>query len=157
MSSGRRRAGRALALGAALLACLSLTACGSSALSGAQLRTSAGRICRVATRRSGRIAVPTAPTQGARFISQGIAALDPGRHALARLDPPGPMRDQYERAIAAVADELTAMRSALTGLRAGNDPVVAIRTLQQELRGPEGRAAAAWDALRVPECAALTA
>ena len=143
---------------AAFAACASLTACGSSgSLSGAQLRTRAGHICRIARRRSDRIAAPTALAQGARFISRGIAALDPQRRALARLRAPGEMRDDYRHALDAFADELNAMRSTLKGLRAGNDPVVAIKTLQQELRAPERRAAAAWAAMHVPGCAALTA
>ena len=52
----------------------------------------------------------------------------------------------------AMQGELAALRSSLKGLRAGNDPVVAIKTLQQQLIALEQRANGAWRTLKVPAC-----
>ena len=139
-------------LAAALLAAALLAACGSTALTDAQLRSRAGRICALATRRTDRIATPTTPTQEAEFVSRGIAAMAPEVSALRRLRAPGGMADDYRDAVEATSSELTALRSTLKGLKAGNDPVVAIKTLQQQLAPAEMKASIAWSALDLPAC-----
>jgi hypothetical protein len=48
---------------------------------------------------------------------------------------------------------LALLRSALRGLKAGNDPVVAIKTLQDELGPAEDAAGHAWQEVDVPACA----
>jgi hypothetical protein len=45
------------------------------------------------------------------------------------------------------------LQSSLKGLKAGNDPIVAVKTLQTQLAPLEKQAGAAWRALGVPECA----
>jgi hypothetical protein len=137
---------------AALLAAVLLAGCGSNALSDSQLRSRAGRICALATQRTGRIPTPTLPTQEAQFLSRGIAALTPELNALRRLRPPGDMAGDYRDAVEAIGSELAALRSTLKGLRAGNDPVVAIKTLQQELAPAETKASIAWSALDLQAC-----
>jgi hypothetical protein len=139
-------------LAAALLAAALLAGCGSTALTDTQLRSRAGRICALATRRTNRIATPTTPSQEARFVSLGIAAMAPELTALRRLRAPGGMADDYRDAVAATSAELTALRSTLKGLKAGNDPVVAIKTLQQQLAPAEMKASIAWSALELPAC-----
>jgi hypothetical protein len=54
--------------------------------------------------------------------------------------------------VEATSAELTALRSTLKGLKAGNDPVVAIKTLQQQLAPAEMKASIAWSALELPAC-----
>jgi hypothetical protein len=139
-------------LAAALVATALLAGCGSTALTEAQLRSRAGRICTLATRRTDRIVTPTMPTQEAAFVSGGIAAMTPEVTALRQLRAPGGMADDYGDAVQATSEELTALRSTLKGLKAGNDPVVAIKTLQQQLAPAEMRASIAWSALDLPAC-----
>jgi hypothetical protein len=147
----RRRLSLGL-LAAVLLAAALLGGCGSTALTDTQLRSRAGRVCALATRRTNRIATPTMPTQEASFISRGIVALAPEVVALRRLRAPGGMADDYRDAVEATGAELTALRSTLKGLKAGNDPVVAIKTLQQQLAPAEMKASIAWSALELPAC-----
>ena len=158
MSRGCGRIPLATAVLVVALAALLVSGCGSSgALSVQQLRRRATQICDNGRRRTDQIALPTAPTQGTRFIIQGIAALDPPLTRLRRLGAPVEMAGDYRNAIGAFTSELTALRSTLDGLHAGNDPVVAIKTLAQQLAPAEARAAGAWRALGVPACASLTA
>jgi hypothetical protein len=144
---------RPLAAAAAVLA-LVVAGCGASnSLSATQLRSRATVTCNLARRRTNQIASPTLPVQGARFLSRGIAALTPELATLTTLRPPAALASDYTRALTASDRELRALRSALNGLKAGNDPVVAIRTLQQQLSPLEVRADGAWRALELPACA----
>jgi iron complex transport system substrate-binding protein len=149
--TARRRLPLGLLAGA-LLAAVLVAGCGSSTLTGSQLRSSAARICALAAQRTDRIGTPTLPTQETAFLRRGIAALTPELRALRRLRAPGDMTDEYRDAVAATASELARLRSAAKGLRAGNDPVVAIKTLQQQLAAPEARARSAWTTLELPAC-----
>lgn len=144
------RAARLAALGAAVA--MALSACGSSGLTDTQLRTRATRICAQASRRTARIPTPAEPTQGAVFISRGIAVLGPELTALQRLRPPSDMSGDYRDAMDATNAELRALHSTLTGLKAGNDPVVAIKTLQELLEPVEAKASLAWSTLELPAC-----
>jgi hypothetical protein len=149
--TARRRLPLGLLAGA-LLAAVLVAGCGSSTLSGSQLRRRAGQVCTLATQRTDRIRTPTLATQEAAFLSRGIAALAPELTGLRRLHAPGDMADDYRDAVAATASELAKLRSTLKGLRAGNDPVVAIKTLEQQLAPPEARARSAWTTLELPAC-----
>jgi hypothetical protein len=137
----------------ALLVAVALAGCGASSLSAVQLRTAATRVCTVAGRRLNRIHTPALPAQGAAFLSRGIAALRPELAALGRLRPSGGMAGALDRGRAATAKMLKVLQSTLKGLKAGNDPVVAIKTLQQDLIGLEQQATAAWRAAEIPACA----
>jgi hypothetical protein len=140
--------------GFAAVIALTLAGCGgSSSLSSDQLNSRATRTCNLARRLTNRIATPTLPHQGTRFINRGVAALTPELAALNTLRPPSDLAGDYKDALEASAGELRALRSALKGLRAGNDPVVAIRTLQQQLTPLEARADTAWQSLGLPACA----
>lgn len=129
------------------LVALAVAGCGSSSLSASQLRARATPICKLAARQLSAIPAPALPSGGARFLSQGIAALAPELSRLRALHSTGD-RD----ALAATTAELGALRSTLRGLRAGNDPVVAIKTLQQQLSPLEARADGDWRALGVLAC-----
>jgi hypothetical protein len=126
---------------------------GSPSLSARQLRTGASRACTVATQRLNRIPTPQLPSEGAGFVRRGIAALKPEVAALAALHPEGEMEPHFRRAETATEQELKALQSMLTGLKAGNDPIVAIKTLQTQLAPLEKQASAAWQALKIPACA----
>jgi len=135
-----------------LVAAVLLAGCGSSTLTDTQLRSRATRICRLAQARTDRIATPTLPSQGARFLGRGIAALAPELTSLQRLRAPTHLAGDYRDALRSTGAELAALRSTLKGLRTGNDPVVAIKTLQQQLDPAEARARRAWTTLELPAC-----
>ena len=151
------RARTAKTSAAAALACsaLLLGGCGSSSLSDKQLRRKAGRICMTAQRASESIAAPTDPAKGQLFLQRGIAALAPSVTALHRLKPSSDLQDGYATAVRATDRELALLRRALDGLKAGNDPVVAIKTLQDELGPAEDAAARAWHEVEVPACTSV--
>jgi hypothetical protein len=143
---------RPAALAGAALA-LAVAGCGSSSsLSERQLSTDASRVCRAATAQLNRIPTPRLPSGEAAFLRRGIAALGPEVAALGRLHPTGDVGQRYDRARTATQHELTLLQSAVKGLKAGNDPVVAIKTLQTELVAPQRQASQAWRELRIPGC-----
>jgi len=150
---GSRSAALALALGLAMTLSIGVAGCGADSLSAQQLRARAVQICSAAGLRTDAIATPVVPGQGARYLSQGAQALAPELRALNRLRPPRDMTVGFHTALSAGARELRALRSTVRGLRAGNDPVVAIKTLQQELAPLQARADGAWASLGVPACA----
>jgi hypothetical protein len=150
-------AGAARTAAAAALACsaLLLGGCGSNSLSDKQLRREAGRICATAQRASASIAAPTDPTKGEPFLQRGIAALAPQVAALHRLNPSSDLADAYGTAVRASDNELALLRRALHGMKAGNDPVVAIKTLQDDLGPAEDAAGRAWRDVEVSACASV--
>jgi hypothetical protein len=141
----RRALGVQIALGVA--AALMLAGCGGG-LTAAQVRARATEVCDRAVDRSAAIRLPETPSGGQRFLAQGISVLAPEIRALRSLGDHG----SIHTAVSAMEAELAALRSSLKGLRAGNDPVVAVKTLQQQLVGLELRANTAWQTLRVPAC-----
>jgi hypothetical protein len=134
--------------GVAALAAVAVAGCGSGSLSTAQLRSRATKICTVAARRLNRIATPTSPSEGTAFLTRGLAVIDDELAALHSLHGTG----TFGRAVDGTAAELAALRFTLKGLRADNDPVVTIKTLQQRLTRLEAHTNAAWRSLDVPAC-----
>jgi len=138
---------------AALVTAVLAAGCGTSSLSAQQLHTGAQRACLAATRTLNRIPTPQLPSGGAAFLRRGISVLKPELAVLDRLHPGGGLAGSYALARNATRQELAALESTLKGLKAGNDPVVAIKTLQQQLIPLEQRATASWAAVGVPACA----
>jgi hypothetical protein len=126
---------------------------GSSDLSAHQLRDGAGRVCTATAQRLNAIPTPQIPSQGASFLRRGIAALQPELTALSAMHPGGDLGVHFRKARDATEHELTVLQSSLKGLKAGNDPIVATKTLQAQLAPLERHAKAAWQALRIPACA----
>jgi hypothetical protein len=141
------------AVAATLVVALLVAGCGTGSLSEQQLNSSAKRACLAATRTLNRIPTPALPSGGAAFLRRGISALKPELAALDRLHPGGGLAGTYARARKASRQELAALQSTLKGLEAGNDPVVAIKTLQQQLIPLEQRAATSWASVGVAACA----
>ncbi len=142
--------------GAALATALMLAAggCGGpSSMSARQLRAGAARVCTVATQSLNSIPTPQGPSQGSAFLRRGIAALGPELAALSAMHPSGDLGVRFRKAMSDTEQELKVLQSALKGLKAGNDPIVAIKTLQAQLAPLETQARTAWRALGVPECA----
>jgi hypothetical protein len=141
---------RAVVLGAISLAVLG--GCGSTSLSTAELRTQAGRICTIANRQTDRIPTPSTPAGGAAFLRRGIAVLRPELSALRSLLAGGTASREYATSMSAFAQKLNLLGGTLHDLTAGEDPVVAIKTLQSQLAPIEARENGAWEALEIPAC-----
>jgi hypothetical protein len=122
-------------------------------MSARQLRAGAARVCTVATQRLNSIPTPRVPSEGTAFLRRGIAALRPELAALSAMHPGGELGVHFRKARSATEQELTVLQSSLKGLKAGNDPIVAIKTLQAQLAPLETQARAAWRALGVAGCA----
>jgi hypothetical protein len=135
-----------------LTACLLLAGCGSGSLSSPQLRTRAGALCRHAKQRTARIPTPAQPSGGAAFLQAGLGALEPELRGLRALRPPRQAASEFAAAVSALRTEVAAIRQTLTGLRGGQDPVIAIKTLQRTLAPQEAAADAAWHRLDIPGC-----
>lgn len=134
--------------GVGAIAALSVAGCGASVLSPGQLRSAAAPICRLATNRRNAIAAPTSPAGGEQFLDGGIAAVDAELAKLKTLNG----GSAYHHAVDGTDAELAELRSALKGLRDGNDPVIAIKILQDRLAQLEVRTDEEWRALGIPAC-----
>ena len=73
--------------------------------------------------------------------------------ALRRLRPDSAAADRYREALTLRGRELSSLKASLKGLRAGDDPVVTVKTLEHQLSRLEVRAASAWHALGIDACA----
>jgi hypothetical protein len=143
-----------LACVAMLALALATAGCGgSSSMSARQLRANAGRVCAVAAERLNRIPTPQVPSDLTAFLRRGIAALNLELAALSAMHPSGELGVHFRAARTATELELKVLQSSLKGLKAGNDPIVAVKTLQAQLAPLEKHAGAAWRALGVPACA----
>jgi hypothetical protein len=107
----------------------------------------------VATQRLNSIPTPQVPAEGTTFLRRGIAALAPELAALSAMHPGGDLGVHFRKALSATEEELKVLQSSLNGLKAGNDPIVAIKTLQAQLAPLETQARTAWRALGVRDCA----
>jgi hypothetical protein len=143
---------RAAAALAPLLVVL-LAGCGSAPeLSDTQLRVRATSLCSASNRKTARIDTPGSPAAAEAFLKRGIAVLTPELAGLRGLRAPGDLADVYQTSVDAFSRKLDALRSTVGKLRAGQDPVVAMKTLQQRLTPIESTEDGAWSALRVPAC-----
>lgn len=147
----RRHACGAVAAIAAIA--ITVSGCGSESPSAAQVRTAAQRACTDAAHRLSRIPAPRKPSDAEAFLRRGVSVLQPEMTALDRVSPAPEQAARYTRARSATRGEVDALRSTIKGLQAGNDPAVAIKTLQQDLVPLQRQANAAWHALGIPACA----
>lgn len=129
-----------------------LAGCGSSPLSTSDLHNDATRLCRQASRLTDRIATPTSPAGTQSFLERGIAALTPELAGLRSLRPSSDVADVYNAAVKSLAQQLAYLKDARHDLRSGEDPVIALKTLQQELAPVATQANGGWDALQIPAC-----
>ncbi len=130
------------------LSVAALTGCGSSSLSSAQIRSRATKICTATAGRTGKISTPTSPAEAVTFLDRGIAAIGQEVVQLRAMH----VSATAQTAVDGTAAELAALRFTLKGMRADNDPVVEIKTLQARLRPIERRTNDAWRSLDVPAC-----
>jgi hypothetical protein len=147
-----RRRGAVLAPLLAVPAMVLIAGCGSTGLSDIQVRDRAAALCATATRQTDRIDPPHAPAQGAAFLTRGIAVFNPELARLRSLRPPADLAGNYTTSVDAFSRELADLELAVHSLHAGEDPVLAIRTLQRRLCPIESTQDRAWGALQVPTC-----
>jgi hypothetical protein len=136
----------------AALAVLCLTGCGAASLSTTELRNQATRVCSAARKQTNLIATPTSPAGGAAFLSQGLAVLGPELAVLRKLRPPRDLAQVYSTAVGAFSQKVAALRETANTLKGGGDPVIAMKTLQQQLAPLESDEDGAWRALEIPSC-----
>jgi hypothetical protein len=142
---------RVAGIGALLV--LVLAGCGgTTSLSEKQLTTRATALCATAARRAGRIATPSAEAQGADFLNRGIAALKPELAGLRALKAPDDVADVYQATLTAFSKQLDELEKTVRKLHAGEDPVVAWKTLQTKLAPLEATEDSAWRTLDIPAC-----
>jgi hypothetical protein len=139
-------------LTAAVVAALILGGCGSSPLSSSDLHNDATVVCRAAGRLANRIATPTSPAGTETFLRRGITALSPELASLQALHPPSDVADVYTASVKAFGQKLAYLKAALHGLEGGEDPVIALKTLQRELAPLETQENGGWQALQIPAC-----
>jgi hypothetical protein len=92
------------------------------------------------------------PSGGPSYLRLGIGVLAPEVRQLRALPAPDDLAGEYRGALDAVRDETSALRASLKRLRAGDDPVLAIKMLQQKLAPLEQSADLAWAKLAIPSC-----
>jgi hypothetical protein len=135
-----------------LLVVLALGGCGETSLTASQLRTQATNICTRASARTDRIALPSGPDQGGRFLRAGIAALRPAAHALQRLDPPSDLRESYAQAVQLDAKALALIERHERAIAHGEDAAAEFRALQAELDRVIPIERSTWQALQITAC-----
>jgi hypothetical protein len=136
----------------AAVAALVLAGCGSSKLSSKQLRARATAACTVAARKTTHIPTPTDPAGGAAFLKRGIAVLTPAVAALKRLKPPPDVANVFENSVHGLEKQLDLVERTARYLRDAQDPVLAMKTLQQRLTPIEAGVDSGWRALEIPAC-----
>jgi hypothetical protein len=146
-----RRGSRALvvALAAGMLA---VSGCGSQPLSNSQLATQATRLCQLASLQTDRIPTPSDPSGSALYLKRGIAVMKAELAQLHKLRAPDDVADVYTVSINSFAKKLSYMRDTVHDLARGEDAVIAIRTLQQDLGPVEQQENGAWRTLQISAC-----
>ncbi len=142
-----RGSGPAAALFAALVA-----GCGSSTLSTRDLRTAASTICRSASTSLARVGDPASPAQAGRFLQRGVLILTPELAQLRTLHASGRAGQELDAAVQAFERKLTQVQDAERALGGGEDPLIAFRTLQQQIAPTVAEENRHWQALGIPDC-----
>jgi len=143
---------RRAALLIAVASALTLAACGEGTLSSAQLRTRASAICVRTAAATDRVAVPSTPAQGGRFLREGLAQLRPAAAQLGALRPPSRLHDRYERAVQLARREIALIAEHQRAAAHGEDVIDTYRRLERRLAPLEREENAYWRGLQVPAC-----
>ena len=135
-----------------VLAVLLVAGCGAPSPTLTRLRSQATRICEAADRRTEVLSAPAGPTGGAAFLRSGLTVVVPELSELRALRSPSDTAAVYQAAIGDLGREIGAIRQALGAIAQGQDPAIAIRSLQRQLAPLESAQDGAWQALGVPAC-----
>jgi hypothetical protein len=145
----RRLAPLALVVAALLLA---LSGCGDDSLTARQLHDRATAICTRTAAATDRIAVPSTPSQGGRFLQQGIARLRPAVAQLRDLKAPDDLRDRYDRAVQLAGQEVALIARHERAIAGGDDVIDTYRQLESALEPLTMQENAYWRGLEIPAC-----
>ena len=121
-------------------------------LSAKDLRTGATAICAAARAQTNRIPAPASPAGATVFLTRGVTVLKTERSQLQTLKPPDDLKQTWTTAMGAFSRRLAALSTTARDLAGGDDPVTAMKTLQEKLTPIEAREDDAWQQLGVPAC-----
>ena len=147
-----RRRALPLALVPLLLA-LPLAACGDDSLTAEQLHAQASAICTRTAAATDRVAVPSTPDQGGRFLAQGLAHLRPAVAQLRELKAPEDVRRRYDRAVELAGQEAALIATHKRAIEQGDDVIDSYRRLDATLEPLVRQENAYWRGLGIPACA----
>jgi hypothetical protein len=136
----------------ALALALALGACGDDSLTAQQLHDQAGAICTRAAAATDRVAVPSTPDQGGRFLQDGLAHLRPALAQLRALKAPQDVRRRYDRAVELAAQEVALIARHERGIAGGDDVIDSYRRLDRSLEPLMRTENAYWRGLGIPAC-----
>lgn len=137
---------------ACLLPALALAACGDDSLTARQLHDQATAICTRTAAATDRIAMPSTPAQGGRFLQQGLAHLRPAVAALRALKAPKDLRDRYDRAVELAGQEVALIARHERAIAGGDDVIDTYRQLESALEPLVMQENAYWRGLEIPAC-----
>jgi hypothetical protein len=137
---------------ALVLLALALAACGDDSLGADELRARATAICARTAAVTDRIAVPTRPSEGGAFLSEGGAQLRAAARRLAALKAPEDLRERYDRAVELAADEAALIARHERLIAAGDDVIDTFRRLDDKLAPLIAQEDAYWRGLKIPAC-----
>jgi len=143
---------RALPVLTLLLAVAPLGGCGDDSPTTTQLHARATAICARAAVAMDRIAVPSVPAQGDRFLEQGLAELRPAVARLRALTPPDELRERYDRALRLADHEVVLIERHARAIARDRDVIDTYRRLDRALTPLVREENAAWRGLGVPAC-----
>jgi hypothetical protein len=129
-----------------------LTGCGDDSLTAQQLHDQATAICTRTAAATDRIAVPSTPSQGARFLQQGLAHLRPAVAQLRDLKAPEQLRERYDRAVQLAGQEVALIARHERAIAGGEDVIETYRQLDAALEPLTMQENAYWRGLDVPAC-----
>lgn len=117
-----------------------------------ELRKQAAEICTRTAAATDRIALPSRPSEGRAFLAEGVAHLRRAIRALDALEPPGELRERYERAVELARSEAALIARHERAIARGEDVIDTFRRLDAELEPLTRQEDAYWRGLGIPEC-----
>jgi hypothetical protein len=81
-----------------------------------------------------------------------VSVLAPELARLRTLHPPGDAADVYTATLSSLEKKIAEMKNTARAITRGDDPVKALRALQQRLGPLESQENGGWQALQLPAC-----
>ncbi|MFL5817793.1 MAG: hypothetical protein ACJ76L_09335 [Conexibacter sp.] len=135
-----------------VLLLLTLAGCGDDSLTAQQLHDQATAICTRTAAATERVVVPSTPSQGARFLQQGLSQLRPAVAQLRQLKAPEELRERYDRAVQLAGQEAALIARHERAIASGEDVIDTYRRLEAALEPLVMQENAYWRGLMLPAC-----
>jgi hypothetical protein len=135
-----------------VLLLFAVAGCGDNSLTTQQLHDQATAICTRTAAATDRVVVPSTPSQGGRFLQQGLAHLRPAVAALRDLKAPKDVRDRYDRAVQLAGQEVALIARHERDIARGEDVIDTYRRLETALEPLTMQENAYWRGLEIPAC-----